>query len=153
MSLSLPDGKATTLKKVFSRQTSVGIAIHANQDRVWSLLTHASDFPRWNSTVLSIEGSIAPGQTIALTSSLDPKRIFKLNIIIFEPNKRLVWGDRMGKRIFTLTSEGPQTIFQMSETIGGPLFPLFARMIPSFNDAFEQFAQDLKKEAESTPST
>ena len=37
----------------------------------------------------------------------------------------------------------------MSEKIGGPLFPLFARYIPSFDESFERFADDLKKEAES----
>ena len=37
----------------------------------------------------------------------------------------------------------------MTEKIGGPLFPLVAKMIPSFDKSFEQFAIDLKKEAES----
>jgi hypothetical protein len=36
----------------------------------------------------------------------------------------------------------------MSEKIGGPLFPLFARMIPPFDESFNQFAADLKKAAE-----
>lgn len=36
----------------------------------------------------------------------------------------------------------------MKEKIGGPLFPLFAKMIPPFNESFEKFANDLKKEAE-----
>jgi hypothetical protein len=37
----------------------------------------------------------------------------------------------------------------MSEKIGGPLFPLFARYIPPFDQPFKQFVADLKKEAES----
>jgi hypothetical protein len=36
----------------------------------------------------------------------------------------------------------------MTEKIGGPLFPLFAKMIPPFDDSFEKFASDLKQEAE-----
>jgi hypothetical protein len=36
----------------------------------------------------------------------------------------------------------------MQEKIGGPLFPLFAGMIPSFDASFDQFALDLKNEAE-----
>jgi hypothetical protein len=36
----------------------------------------------------------------------------------------------------------------MTERIGGPLFPLFAGMIPSFDESFETFAADLKREAE-----
>jgi len=36
----------------------------------------------------------------------------------------------------------------MREKIGGPMFPLFAKMIPPFDASFEQFAADLKAEAE-----
>ena len=41
----------------------------------------------------------------------------------------------------------------MSEKIGGPIFPLFSKYIPSFDNAFEQFAADLKKEAEAIIKT
>jgi hypothetical protein len=41
-----------------------------------------------------------------------------------------------------------KTFFTMTERIGGPLFPLFAKYIPSFDESFEQFAADLKKESE-----
>jgi hypothetical protein len=37
----------------------------------------------------------------------------------------------------------------MHEKIGGPIFPLFALMIPPFDEAFDRFAADLKKKAES----
>ena len=36
----------------------------------------------------------------------------------------------------------------MTEKIGGLMFPMAARHIPDFNPVFEQFANDLKKEAE-----
>jgi hypothetical protein len=36
----------------------------------------------------------------------------------------------------------------MTEKIGGPLFPLFAGYIPPFDESFERFAADLKKESE-----
>ena len=41
----------------------------------------------------------------------------------------------------------------MVEKIGGPLFPLFAKMIPPFDGAFEQYAKDLKHEAEKISKT
>ena len=41
----------------------------------------------------------------------------------------------------------------MVEKIGGPLFPLFANMIPPFDASFEQFAKDLKNEAENNFKT
>ncbi|RKN80246.1 SRPBCC domain-containing protein [Ulvibacterium marinum] len=143
------DGKAVTRKKVFSRETAVRIDIQANKSIIWALLTNAEDFSRWNSTILSIEGDITKGEKIKLKSVLDPKRTFKLKVKEFEAENRLVWGDAMGKRTYTLKTVGDElTNFMMTEKIGGPMFPLFARMIPPFDQSFEKFAKDLKKEAE-----
>jgi uncharacterized protein YndB with AHSA1/START domain len=143
------NGKAVTIKKTFSRETSVSIDIQADTSIIWALLVNASDMPRWNSTLVSMEGEITKGGKIELKSTLDPKRVFKLSVKEFEPDHLLVWGDAMGKRVFTLKSIGQGlTHFTMSERIGGPIFPLFAKMIPSFDQSFEQFAKDLKKEAE-----
>src|SRR5262245_9534497 len=142
-------GKATTIRKTFSRETSVSVSIQADPAIVWALLTNAADFPRWNSTVVSIQGEIKQGGNIELKSTLDEKRVFKLKIKEFEPEKRLVWGDAMGNRVYTITKSGNGVIFTMAEKIGGPLFPLFAGFIPSFDESFERYAADLKKEAES----
>lgn len=143
------DGKAVTRKKVFSRETAVRIDIQANKSIIWALLTNAEDYSRWNSTILSIEGDIAKGEKIKLKSVLDPKRTFKLKVKEFEAENRLVWGDAMGKRTYTLKTVGDElTNFMMTEKIGGPMFPLFAKMIPPFDQSFEKFAKDLKKEAE-----
>ncbi len=143
------NGKATTVKTTFHRETSVSIDIDADPAIVWALLTNASDYPRWNSTITSIEGNIALGETIKLKSILDEKRTFKLKVNEFEPEKKLVWGDGQGKRVYTITknSEGTLT-FSMTERIGGLMFPLYAKMIPPFEESFEQFAKDLKKESE-----
>lgn len=144
------DGKARTTKKTFSRETSVANTIFADPAIVWALLTNAADFPRWNSTVTSLKGRIREGETLELKSRLDEKRTFKLKVKEFEPERRLTWGDAMGKRVYTIVRTGAGGVhFTMSEKIGGPLFPLFAGSIPSFDASFERFASDLKKEAES----
>jgi uncharacterized protein YndB with AHSA1/START domain len=149
MAVMAHNGKAFTTKKLFSRETSVGIEINANKSIVWALLTNASDYPRWSSTVLSIDGEIKLGSKIRLKSSLDPKRVFTLSVKEWETDQKLVWGDSMGRREYILsTGSGGNTLFTMTEKIGGPLFPLFSRMIPSFDESFEQFAKDLKQEAE-----
>lgn len=143
------EGKAVTTGTTFSRETSVHVTISADAGIVWALLTNVSDFPRWNSTVVSIQGEIRKGETIQLKSTLDEKRTFKLKIKEFEPEKRLVWGDAQGNRVYSLTKgEAGSVHFSMAEKIGGPLFPLFAGMIPPFDESFEKFAADLKKEAE-----
>jgi len=141
--------RANTIRKVFSRETSVSVDINAGSSIIWSLLTNASGYPGWSNTVVSIEGNIAPGETIKLKSTLDPKRTFKLRVMEFQPETRLAWGDAMGKRIFTLNDNKNGSVrFLMTEKIGGPLFPLFSKMIPSFDKPFDQFASDLKTKAE-----
>jgi len=143
------NGKAVTTKKTFSRETVIGTHIKADKSIIWALLTNANDYPRWNSTIISIEGNIAKGEKIKLKSTLDSKRIFKLSVKEFKPDSRLVWGDTMGKRIYNLkTIDEGVTEFLMDEKIGGPIFPLFSKMIPPFDTSFEQFTNDLKKEAE-----
>ena len=143
------DGKATTIKSTFGRETSVSIKVQADPAIVWALLTNASDYSRWNSTVISLEGDIRQGEKIALKSTLDPKRVFKLKVKEFEPEKRLAWGDGKGTRVYSLgkNEEGSLT-FGMNEKIGGFMYPMYAKYIPPFDESFEQFAQDLKKEAE-----
>jgi hypothetical protein len=113
------------------------------------LLTNASDYPRWNSTVTSIQGNIALGEKIVLKSTLDAKRSFKLNVKEFQPSKKLVWGEGKGKRTYTLKSNGDGTVtFTMHERIGDLMFPMYAKYIPSFDESFNTFTADLKCEAE-----
>ncbi len=69
----LQNGKANTIKKTFSRETTVSIDIKADSSLIWTLLTNASDFPRWNSTIISIDGNITPGGKIILKSTLTLK--------------------------------------------------------------------------------
>ena len=143
------DGHAVTVKRLFSRQTSVAIAINAPAETIWRILTDATQFASWNSTVVELTGKIAPGESIQLRSTLAPKRIFKLKVKEFEPPQKLSWGDAMGKRTYLLTPiANGLTRFSMTEAIGGPLFPLFSKLIPSFDESFNQFAADLKKAAE-----
>lgn len=141
--------KATTIKTMFSRETSISLDIAADAVTVWGLLTNASNMARWNSTIVSLDGKIAPGGKIALVSTLDESRTFHLDIKEFVLNQRLVWGDRQGSRTYTITERADGVTFAMSEKIGGFLFPLFSRFIPPFDESFEQFSADLKREAES----
>ncbi len=148
------NGKATTIKTKFHRETSISITIKADAAIVWALLTKASDYPRWNSTVVSIEGNIALGEKIKLKSTLDAKRTFKLKVKEFEIEKKLVWGDGQGNRVYTITKNGDGTLtFSMVEKIGGFMFPMYAKYIPPFDQSFEQFASDLKKESETIMNT
>lgn len=142
------DGKAVTTRTMFSRETAVSTTINADVSIIWSLLTNAADFARWSRTIISLDGTIQVGETVQLKSTLDEKRTFKLKVKELVPEKRLVWGDSQGSRVYLLASGKNGVVFTMTEKIGGPFFPLFARFIPPFDESFEQFAADLKQEAE-----
>jgi uncharacterized protein YndB with AHSA1/START domain len=55
--------KARKTGSAFRMECEIQATIHAEPDRIWALLTDAAGFPRWNSTVTSIEGEIADGHT------------------------------------------------------------------------------------------
>ena len=142
------NGKATTIKKTFSRETSVSVDINSKTDIIWELLTDAQAYPDWNSTIISIDGKIEQGEKIRLKSKLNPKKIFKLKVKVFEPHKKLVWGDGKGERVYRLDEIECGTRFTMNEKIGGLMFPMYAKYIPPFDNSFEAFADDLKTRAE-----
>ena len=96
------NGKATTTKTTFSRETSVGINIDAPASVVWELLTNVSDMARWNSTIVSLDGNIKVGEKVNLVSTLDESRTFNLEVREVVPEKHLAWGDRMEPAITEL---------------------------------------------------
>ncbi len=130
-------------------------SIAAPPDRVWALLTDAASYPRWNPTVVKIDGTIAVGQTIKLVSTLDPKRTFKLRVAEADAPSKMVWSSGMplglftGRRTFTLTprTDGG-TDFAMEEAFSGPMAPMITKAIPDMTESFAQFAAALKKAAE-----
>lgn len=149
------NGRAHKTKSAFRMEYSAGINVKAGTERVWELMTNAADFPRWNSTVKSIEGKIASGQTIKLVAAISPDRVFNLNIIEFVPQKRMVWSDGnamfKGVRTYTLTPKpDDSTDFTMSEVYTGLMLSMIAGSLPDFGPTFEKYLTDLKREAERT---
>ena len=148
------DGRATKTRETFRMQCGVSINIHAKPDKIWSLLTDAAAFPRWNSTVQSIEGQIALGEKIKVRVPIAPKRVFKLKVSAFEPGKRMVWSDGAapmfkGVRTFTLAPAANGSIdFSMIEVFSGLMLPMIAGSLPDFAPSFERYAADLKRAAE-----
>jgi uncharacterized protein YndB with AHSA1/START domain len=148
MSSTGPDGVASTTRTTFSRSTRIARHIDADAATVWRLLTTAADWPRWNSTVVSLDGQITLGSKIELVSTLMPSRTFSLKVKEFEPNARLTFGDAMSTRTYSLSGDAGGTRVEVIERIASPFFPFFARMIPPFDENFEQFTADLKRAAE-----
>ena len=153
-STTAANGKATSSKTTFSRVCSVSINIRAKPEVIWGLLTNAVNMPKWNSTVISVEGNIRLGEKISLKSISDPTRTFNLKVAEFNPPTKLVWGDGAapmfkGVRTYTLTPKSDGTTdFTMTEVISGLLLLLIGGSLPDFKPTFEQYAADLKREAE-----
>ena len=152
-----PTGQATKTTTAFRMECAVAIHIQAKPETVWALLTRAADFPRWNSTVKSIEGEIAQGQRLAIRVEVAPKRVFKPRVTEFVAPARMVWSDGAapmfkGVRTFTLTprSDG-STAFAMVEVLSGVMLPMIKGSLPDFGPPFERYAADLKLEAERAP--
>ena len=147
------NGRAVRTQRPFRLEYRVGIRLRAAPRRVWELMTDAAGFPRWNSTVKSISGRIAAGETIQLVATIAPERTFKLAVTEFSPTKRMVWseGNAMFKGVRTYTfaaGPGETTDFTMSEVYTGLMLPMIAGSLPDFRETFERYAADLKKEAE-----
>lgn len=146
--------EVTSTKTLFSKTCAVTVNVQAAPETIWNLLTDAAAIPKWNSTVISVDGVIAPNQTIKLVSTLDPNRTFSLNISTFEPTRRLVWEDGFapmfkGVRTYTLTPKGDtSTEFKMEEVFSGMMLPMIGGSLPDFEPNFKQFAADLKYAAE-----
>ena len=152
MSTTAPDGVASTTRTTFSRSTRIARHIDADAAMVWRLLTAAAEWPRWNSTVVSLDGQITLGSKVKLVSTLVPSRTFRLKVKEFEPNARLTFGNPMFTRTCSLSGEAGGTRVVMIERISGPFYPFVARMIPPLDENMEKFTADLKKAAEASAS-
>lgn len=127
--------------------------INASAEQVWNLLTDSSTWKSWNPTVVSIDGTIAAGQTVALVSTLNPKRTFKLKVTELSKDK-MVWSDGMplglfkGERTYTVRDRDGGSTFTMTEEYTGLMAPLITKSIPDMTDSFTEFAAGLKDGAE-----
>jgi uncharacterized protein YndB with AHSA1/START domain len=149
--------KTTRTSRTFRLECATSITIDAPPARIWALLTNATDFPRWNSTVTRIAGPIEHGAKLALEVPAAPGRTFKPRVTRFEPERTMEWSDGFapmfkGVRTFTLTPRGDSTAFSMVEVLSGLMLPMIRRSLPDFAPIFDTYAADLKREAERSAS-
>ena len=148
-----PDSTAQKHATTFRMECRIAINIHAKPEKIWALLTDAAGFPRWNSTVTSIDGAIAQGSKLAIRVPVSD-RTFTPKVTELVPNARMVWSDGMapmfkGERTFTLTPKADgSTEFEMVEVFSGVMLPMIKGSLPDFGPVFERYALDLKKAAE-----
>lgn len=143
---------AVKATRLFRRSVRVDVDVKATPEKIWSLLTNVADAPRWNSTITQIEGRVALGEQLTIKVPIST-RTFNVKVDVLDPHRRLVWSDGnavfRGVRTYTLTPHGGgSTAFSMEEVFTGFMLPLIGLSLPDFTPVFEQYAADLKKEAE-----
>src|SRR5262245_51610886 len=145
----------TQSRGVFSMTCRVAIDIHAPAAGIWSLLTDADGFPRWNSTVTKVEGQIREGERLRLHVP-GTDRTFTPKVSGVVPDARMTWTGGFapmfkGVRTFELKPAGDgSTRFAMEERFSGLMLPFVKGSMPDFGPVFERYATDLKHEAERT---
>ena len=105
--------------------------------------------------MISLEGTIAPGQKLKVTSSANPGRAFAVTVTEYAENSSMTWSGGMplglfkGIRTYRLTpgTEGT-TDFHMREDYSGLLAGMITKSIPDLQPSFDQFANGLKAKAE-----
>lgn len=131
------------------------IVIRATQDVTWRILTNASDYPAWNSTVTKVDGIIAAGEKITVHAKISPGRAFPVKVSQFNAPTRMVWAGGMplglfqGVRTFDVRNAVAGTVeFSMREEYSGLLAGVITKSIPDLQPAFDEFAACLKARAE-----
>ncbi len=143
----------TNTNSAFSLTCGVEVNISATPDRLWTLLTDARDFPRWNSTVSSIDGQIREGARLRLRVP-GTDRTFNPRVSGVVACQRMIWTGGFapmfkGVRTFELRPQKDgSTDFAMEERFSGLMLPLIKGSLPDFGPVFTRYANDLKSEAE-----
>ena len=151
----MKEPKITQTHGIFSMECGVEVNIRAKPEGVWTLLTNAKDFPRWNSTVSSVEGQIREGEKLRLHVP-GTNRTFTPRVSGVVPYERMTWTGGFaplfkGVRKFELKPRHDgSTDFAMKECFSGLMLPFVKNSLPDFGPIFERYANDLKDAAEST---
>jgi hypothetical protein len=131
-------------------------AIAASPQTVWAVLSDGAGWPSWDSGVDAVEGRIAMGETITISSQAAPGRAFPVKVTRFEPPAHLRFSGGMplglfrGVRTYEVSDGASgQVQFRMREEYSGLLLPLIWRSMPDLGPSFEHFARGLKQRAES----
>ncbi len=145
--------KITQMRGVFSMACGVSINIRAKAENIWSLLTDAKGFPRWNSTVTSIGGHIREDGSSDCAFPARA-RTFPPRVSGVVPSERMTWTGGFaplfkGVRTFDLKPRNDgSTDFAMEERFSGLMWPLIKGSLPDLRPVFERYASDLRNEAE-----
>jgi len=135
------------------------IIIHANIEKVWSIITDFKNYPNWNPFIKSINGDVKVDNII--TVRIEPPEskgmTFKPKVLSYDANKKLSWLGHLffpglfdGEHKFEVVDNGNgSTTFLQSEIFNGILIPLFKKELRiNTKNGFENMNNKLKELAE-----
>jgi hypothetical protein len=153
MPLERQDGKATTVRTTFRLAVTVTKLIDAPAVTIWNLLTDLRAQSAWNSTVTSIEGTVALGQRVSFRLPEAPRQTFSPKVVAFDESASMVWRLNrwpllVSERTYRL-SPGPHasTELTIAEVFHGLMLPLAAKSLPDVGAMFERTVKDLRAAA------
>ena len=130
---------------------ATSVVIRATPEAIWQVLTDAPAYPRWNSTVTRVDGTIALGGKVTVHAKVAPGRVFPVKVVALDAPRRMVWSGGMplglfkGERVFELRPKAEGGVeFSMREDYSGLLASLITKSIPDLQPAFDEFAACLK---------
>jgi hypothetical protein len=152
------DGRATVTRTAFRLAIAVTKSIDAPATTVWNLLTDLRAQSKWNSTVTSIEGTVALGGQVSFMVPEAPGQMFREKVVAYDEAKSMVWRLNrwpllVGERTYRLTPGlHGSTELAIDEVLQGVMLPLIAKSLPDFGAMFERTTSDLKAVAERPPA-
>jgi hypothetical protein len=130
-------------------------SIEASPERIWSILLDGSAYTDWDSGVVKLDGQIAPGARVKVTSEANPRSGCAVRVTDIVPNESMRWSGGMplglftGVRTFTLSpASSGATAFKVREEYTGPLLGMIWKSMPDLQPSFDKFASGLKARAE-----
>ena len=138
-------------------KTAVDIA--ASAEMVWRVLTYFPEYPRWNPFLVSIQGSLSPGQRLKIQARLPQGREYKFSPLVVKviPASELRWrrwrvieGVFDREQAFFIVPNGIKGVrFIQREHFSGVLASLMMHIIPEkTRKAFNLMNLALKRTAE-----
>ena len=138
-------------------KTAVDVA--ASPEMVWRVLTYFPDYPKWNPFLVSIQGSLSPGQRLKIQARLPQGHEYKFSprVVKVIPATELRWrrlwlieGVFDRELAFLIVPNGVKGVrFIQREHFSGILAPLIMRFISEkTHKAFNLMNLALKRTAE-----
>jgi hypothetical protein len=123
-------------RKTYELRTE--IHIEAPPEEVWAILTASDAFHEWNPFIHRLEGTLAPGETLALEVGAEGTRrmSFRPEVLVARPGVELRWLGTLGVRhvfdgehVFELRATETGTQLLHWERFSGVVVPVLLPMI------------------------